>query len=547
MRRRELLRGLGLLAAVVAAGAAGAASAGSGPASPPPVQRSSPHQGTSGQRPVLASDRGAPVALPAGVTLVDTVVSNTDPNLNGTDTAGDSEPSLAVDPADPSRVVAASFSGCWVVCPGHGGRAPDWTSTDGGAIWTKNFMIAPPRAGQGVNGCPCDQTPDFDRSHDLFQTFLTEGTFLGFVYTGDAPAPPAPVPWEWHVTNGVADITNAEGRNADQPWLLVNRDPANPSQDDAYVGYDDFGTSPVGEYVAVSYGAAPPSFTVDRSVGIGPGCCVNPGLRLAVDRSSGAVYALWEQATFNNSRDPKIKIQYMLNRSTDGGQTWTLNGKATGIQIANVPSDQVFNANTGVRQKFGTVNALFGGIDHAAVDSATGDVYYVYGVKDTATGNNRLAAVRLTPNDQGGLDAGPPVFVTGQVQAALPSVAVASDGTVGVLYDTFDGFDQNGFPLFTVHIATSADHGASFSDLPLLPFTSPFKDNGNDRQRILGDYQQLKAVGRTFFGIFTANGATLGRPFANMDAIFVKGRLASTVTSGGPAASDVLAVQRPSR
>src|SRR5262249_22828657 len=41
-------------------------------------------------------------------------------------------------------------------------------------------------------------------------------------------------------------------------------------------------------------------------------------------------------------------------------------------------------------------------------------------------------------------------------------------------------------------------------------------------QRVLGDYNQVKAVGTTFYGVFTGNGVPLGRPFANHDPIFFK-------------------------
>ena len=45
--------------------------------------------------------------------------------------------------------------------------------------------------------------------------------------------------------------------------------------------------------------------------------------------------------------------------------------------------------------EFGTVNALLGNVDHAAVDSKTGDLYYAYGNRDAATGNDRLAIRRI--------------------------------------------------------------------------------------------------------------------------------------------------------
>jgi hypothetical protein len=124
--------------------------------------------------------------------------------------------------------------------------------------------------------------------------------------------------------------------------------------------------------------------------------------------------------------------------------------------------------------------------------------------------------------------------VTGQVQAALPSVAVTTSGVVGVLFDTFDGLDATtNFPIFTAHLSTSTDHGSTFTDLVLETFMSSAKDccvdptfcnPGADctRQRVLGDYQQVKALGTIFYGVFTGNGVPFGRPFANHDPIFFK-------------------------
>src|SRR5438270_4754059 len=86
-------------------------------------------------------------------------------------------------------------------------------------------------------------------------------------------------------------------------------------------------------------------------------------------------------------------------------------------------------------------------------------------------------------------------FVTGQIQAALPSVAVTSQGTVGVLYTSFDGTSASGFPMFSAHLAASTDQGQTFSDLNLLTFNSSANNdcpasspNCTSRQRVLGDY-----------------------------------------------------------
>src|SRR5947207_351329 len=161
------------------------------------------------------------------------------------------------------------------------------------------------------------------------------------------------------------------------------------------------------------------------------------------------------------------------------------------------------------------------GVDHAAVDPNNGDIYYAYGNRDAGTGNNRLAIRRIQDDGGGGVTVGPENFVTGQVEAAIPSVAVTSDGTVGVFYDTFDGFSPD-FPIFSAHLAQSIDQGITFSDQVLLTFLSSAADDGNSRQRVLGDYMQMKAVGSCFYGAFTANGVPFGRPFANHDPIFFR-------------------------
>ncbi|MEV0186598.1 sialidase family protein [Streptomyces sp. NPDC050625] len=232
----------------------------------------------------------------------------------------------------------------------------------------------------------------------------------------------------------------------------------------------------------------------------------NGGLRLAKDPRNGTMYALYQQSQGMlqpNSvlRNQPVRVTYRLNRSDDGGAHWRLNNDNDGIVVATEDSDQ------GLGYKFGGVNALLGGVDHAVVDPGNGDVYVVYGAD--VSGNNQLRIRRLTDNGSGGLNVGAAVDVSASTNAALPSVAVLSDGTVGVLYDTFDGNNTAGLPTFTAHLARSTDHGATFTDTVLQTFASPEQDrtgcnamtqppNPNPpdldcaRQRVLGDYQQLR-------------------------------------------------------
>lgn len=458
-------------------------------------------------------------ALNPAAFVRDVVVSNTNPNLaNGT--TGGSEPSIAVNPNNPNEIDISAFTGSF----SGGGNAPLWHSTDGGNTWSlDNSVTNPP--GQNT-GCPCDQSYDYDNSNTLFGTVL-----INDIFTGDTTDPTSTTAWQWPLDgSGNALPANQFAQNngnADQPWLLVNKDPTNANQDDVYTAYDDFGGSP-NERVAVSQGNTPPNTTHDVQVGTSGGN-INPGLRLASDPRTGAEYALWQQSPGGGAGGSQ-NINYMLNRSTDGGTTWSLNGSSSGITVANADSTQP-------RPKFGTTNALLGGVDHVAVDPNLGFVYVVYGNRDSGTGNNRLSIARLQDDGTGNLNVVMTSFVTGQVQAALPSVAVAQNGAVGVLYDTFDGFSSvqdptnlgHFFPIYTAHLAVSHDQGQTFNDTTLETFLSPATStNPNDRQRVLGDYQEMKAVGNTFYGAFTGNGVPFGRTTATSDPIFFK------ASAGGP-------------
>ncbi|HEY4257810.1 MAG TPA: hypothetical protein VGM66_11400 [Candidatus Udaeobacter sp.] len=477
--------------------------------------RDAPPDTTPYWRPAIPADhapRGTrAIPLVPSIFIVDTVVSNTDPNLTNTDTFNDGETSITVNPANPNEIVITAFSGSW------GANAPLWHSTDGGNLWTKRFTI-PATPGIAASGCPCDQTIDYGTGNQMAATFLITDIFSGITTNpGNAAA------WNWLVIGGITQSTNFNNSpppgGVDQPWLLVNADPLIPIQDNVYDGYDDFsnGNNCVGdacnERVSVSFGANPPNFTVDNQSGTATGS-INPGHRLATDPRNGFVYSLFQRNIAPGAGGSK-NIDYMLNRSTDGGATWTLNGMPGGIIVGNGDSTQP-------TPKFGTVNALLGGVDHAAVDPNDGDVYYVYGSRDTGTGNDRLAIRRIQDDGGGGVTVGPEHFVTGQVEAAIPSVAVARDGTVGVFFYTFDGMSPDNIPIFSARLAQSTDQGVTFSHQVLLTFLSSATDNGNARQRVLGDYMQMKAVDNCFYGAFTANGVPFGRPFANHDPIFFK-------------------------
>jgi hypothetical protein len=447
-----------------------------------------------------------------------------------TNTTGAGEPSIAVDPVTPTHLAINSGFNGW------GGGASNvglFISTDGGVNWSRPGNVPPP-PGRAVTGttcnAPCDTTIDYGRGGRLYGTFLIQdGAGNTNVVTGSTTNPTSVAAWQWN--GNPAQLTNANLNSADQPWLLVNRDPAVAAQDNAYVAYDDFGGRPDGR-VAVSLGAAPVNFARDNIAGNESPGVTNPGLRMASDPTTGTMYALYETST--GAGQPKT-VTYHLNRTTDAGATWTLNLNPNGITIDTVPSDQTNSVSAPF--KFGTVNALLGGVDHAAVDPTNGDVYVVYG-RDPGTGRNQIVMRRVTFVGGVASPPGPMIPISSQAgDAALPSIAIAADRTIGILYDTFDGFSPapGNFPIFSAHFARSTDQGATFTDVVLQQFLSPATDNGNNRQRVLGDYQQLKAVGNTFYGVFSGNGLDFGRATSQIDPIFFT--TAAGAPAGAPAAT----------
>ncbi|MFB7613991.1 Ig-like domain repeat protein [Kitasatospora sp. NPDC056181] len=410
------------------------------------------------------------------------------------------EPSIAINPANPHQIAITRFASAGSA---WNNNADLLYSSDGGITWTDEATIPVPPGVANTSGGPCDQTIDYGRNGTLYGTFLTCPPGTVQVVSGSTTDPTQASSWRWNnPTPTTTQLTSNTRTNTDQPWLIVNRDPTTASQDDVYVGFQDFNATATQPHdrVAVSRGASPVDFPAanDQPAGIGAlQDGINGGLRLAADPRNGTMYALYQEGGSNTVSQPQ-PVTIRLNRSTDGGANWTLGGNTSGITVAAVSSDQ---GNQGF--KFGGVNALIGGVHHAAVDPGNGDVFVAYGVD--VSGTNQIRMRRLTDNGAGSLNVGAEVNVSTSTNAALPSVAVLGDGTVGVLYLTSDGNNTSGFPTFSAHLSRSTDHGATFTDTVLQTYTTQVGTAGAPRERLFGDFQQLKAVGNTFFGAFIGN------------------------------------------
>jgi hypothetical protein len=411
------------------------------------------------------------------------------------------EPMIAVNPVNPSQIAITSFAYGNFVTSGLGAtRASLWYSTDGGADWGIRFPITEgPAPGQLV---PNDQTIAYDTSGTLHLAALTYNVaglnstaipslniFQGSTIDPNADGingRPADL-WQWD-PNQVNRFKKSFNQ-ADQPWITLGGS-------NVYVGYGAWDTS--GLYLQVSAsGDNGATFTADNNINSNAGISTaeNPGIRLATDKV-GNVYSIfgWSDTPFQVPQP----THYRLNMSSDGGQTWKYT-KVSSTKYGGLVVDDGLSLQP---NKFGGVNALYGNITAIAADNAGQHVYAVYG-KEDSTGVDRIWLAEFHPDGQGGLveRANPVALSVPGQRSALPSVAVTDDGTVFVMYDTFDG------ALFHVHLATSADQGQTFSNQDLYDFTAtgvPYPYLAGNR--LFGDYQFLTAVGNRVYGTFAARG-----------------------------------------
>jgi hypothetical protein len=495
-------------------------------------------------------DEYAPEAespLPKGVAVIDIVVTNTDAALKKDKNfiRNNGEPSIAVGTLScgvrgaVGCVAITAFSATedetW-----DKGNAPIWLSTNNGGMWSLLPKAIPPPSGVAnafLKGCPCDQTIEFERFY-LAGSFLT-GAAGGTnnVYSGSSSNLTDSKLWQWEETvRGTADTTNRVLGRTDQPWLLQGTQPLGSNVRTPFFLYSAYQLRQQ-QRVAVADRGDPPvfrKFNLDSLSGTSAGV-INSGLRMATGHppnnvslklNFNDVYSVYQLDEGLNAGMTAYKIQYFLNRTGDKGKTWGLEGDLTveggkctvaatgdkkGCLIAKADSTQGCSGGGACVApntfKFGGVNALLGGVDSIAVDPVSDIVYVVYG-KRTADGNNRLflAHFKLMDTLSRLVRVGDDIDVTGAANTALPAVAVTPDRTVAVFYYSLEGMNGDGYPIFTAHLQRSYDKGVRFTDLVLLDkFASPAKDDPSVKQRVYGDYVQLKTMDNNFYGTFTAN------------------------------------------
>jgi hypothetical protein len=407
------------------------------------------------------------------------------------------EPSVAVNPRNPQELIVASFGyGSWV----SSSTAQLWHSTDGGSSWVVSLSMPTPFPGSTF--FVDDQTFAYDSSGALHCALLAYDNVSNSdaVFHGVTTNVNNSSAWTWNSTSIAADNASI---SVDQPWIAI-------SGSTVAVAYDNFNASFTfsEERVAIST-----DLGATFSAGLNQPVCspgrvntsiVNPGLRIAAD-ALGDIFMFCGVRTNNNGSGVPL-INYRLNRFSAGGSAWDFSSATLdaigGLAITNGPSRQG-NSST---FSFGGINYLLGNITAIAANTNGSRVYVVYGLAD-ANGINHLYLQRLQSSGSTLAASGAPLNLSfTNFSAALPSIAVADNGVVGIMFDEFDG------SAFHVHLAISYDEGASIATNTNL-YT--FSTNGmlfgygttpSTHNRLLGDYARLSAYQNVLYGTFAGRG-----------------------------------------
>ncbi|HSS51899.1 MAG TPA: hypothetical protein VLX28_23395, partial [Thermoanaerobaculia bacterium] len=159
------------------------------------------------------------VAGQAQVKVVDMI-----PNSRSGETQQDSEPNLAVNPANPQQVVGTAFT----PDPLSGPNAPIYLSVNGGDIWVLNSILPGNSTVSGTG----DVTLRFGgTSNDLYIGDLRGGAGLrlNILRTANFAAP------------GLATVlVDRAGAGVDQPYVQATTVPGAGGPDRVYVGNNDF-------------------------------------------------------------------------------------------------------------------------------------------------------------------------------------------------------------------------------------------------------------------------------------------------------------------
>ncbi|HEV3459626.1 MAG TPA: hypothetical protein VHG32_24000 [Thermoanaerobaculia bacterium] len=392
-------------------------------------------------------------------------VVNMIPNSLSGETNCDAEPNLAVNPANPQQIAASAFT----PDPLSSNSGPIFVSTNGGTTWTLNVVL-----------------PGGDQTDDVTLRFAeTSGILYAGILRHDN-SKVSVLSKAGLLTSGLMNEL-ASLANADQPYIQATTF-SGLGVDRVYMGYNDLAAHPKNATVEQSLDAAQPSAYVPEHIEARTSCD-GPSIRTAVHSPSGTVYATFFRW---NTCKPPISADVIVVRDDAWGgglnpySAIGVNGVgvavASGISIASM--------------LLGSQRVVVGSSLTIAVDPRDPQTLYVAWADGTTAATSTLHLRRSS--DGGATWSGD---LRSLAAATNPALAVNNQGWVGFLYQKLTS--ANGKNVWETHLELSDSRFAKQPADAKLAIVSDTNDSCADSNP-LGDYDHLMAVGKDFYGIFSA-------------------------------------------
>jgi hypothetical protein len=446
------------------------------------------------KKPVKKNAAAKKVAGGALAAAAPVLVVNIIPRSMSREINQDSEPSLAVNPANPLEIAATAFT----PDPMGGALAPIFISTDGGNTWRLN-LIVPSVAGSSVG------------SGDISMAFASNGgTLYGGILrdpTGNFESLRTPT-----FANPTSMTVLGSRADNDQPFTHAI---TNAGKDRVYIGNNDFQVQPQTATVDVAGDAkvANPSFKKVRIEVRSTAGQDGPQVR-PVAHADGTVYAAFYGWRAQSGSFPGntlvVTTDVVVVRDDNGGLG------ASPFRSLTDPGDGLAGrlVARGVRIPFrrsgipASGQQRLGGTLSIAVDprpSQSGTVYLAW--SDQQAQSDFTLHIRRSTDRGRNWSATDLLTVQNATNAAL---AINSDGIIGLLYQQLTGADAG--RRWKTHLRRTPD-GQNWSDIILAdtPANTPTKQF----DPYLGDYDHLLTVGKVFYGIFSASNKPIAANFPN--------------------------------
>jgi hypothetical protein len=400
-------------------------------------------------------------------------VVNMIPNASSAETNQDSEPNLAVNPANPLEIAGTAFT----PSPNAGSKnSPIYYSNDGGSTWSLKDIIA---------GTPVrDQTLRFAAAGGQL--------YAGVLWGGGSNI--AAINFDILRTTDFTGLTTmtqlATRKNDDQPFVQAGTVPSGPDagKDRVYVGSNDHAPSNIPATIDFSLDGAAASPTTSTIV-IESRTVNRDGFqtRPAV-HPDGTVYAIYYADLDGTNFDVVIvRDDHWATGATPFNALVDTGDGKQGVRIATGVKNPFLGLFLGQQRIGGDLSIAVHPDDSSIVYVCWGDqaggTYTLYVRKSTDSGVTWSGNLRTVTN------------------ATNPAMAFNSHGRLGLVYQQVSGLSPGQRWETTIEL-THNDFGSTQS---YLLANTPANTPGKSFDPYLGDYLYLMAVDSTFYGIFSAN------------------------------------------